>query len=329
MAGYTYQGGKLTPVMFQHDQVMSVVAATQPNGGTQEAFTFWAFGETQSTTGTPVSRLKFTGREDDGTGLYQYRARYYDPTIGRFISEDPKGFAGSGSNWYAYVGNNPINANDPSGFDTQISGSVGGTVAAVILGLGGNISLGISVPDDPKNWRGYQVFGSAQVNGMGGGGGYLGYGYSGNMSTSKGPLKSVFSTDSGWYAEVDAGLGPISFGGSVQGPKGSLPNSGGVSIPRVGEGVGIWVAPLGSYGSASMVSPTLGNIVDGLQNLFSYSQNSSVTTHPFGNTIPAQPTGHVSWEEVTDNPASGAAGGFLLYPNKPNTNQMLGVYAKP
>ena len=44
-----------------------------------------------------------------------YRARYYDPSIGRFISEDPKGFAGSGVNWYAYVGNNPVNGNDPTG----------------------------------------------------------------------------------------------------------------------------------------------------------------------------------------------------------------------
>lgn len=115
VAGYTYQSGALTPFMFQHDQVMSVAAATKPNGGTQEAFVYWAFGETQSTTGTQISRLKYTGREDDATGLYQYRARYYDPNIGRFISEDPKQFT-AGINFYAYVGNNPINYNDPDGF---------------------------------------------------------------------------------------------------------------------------------------------------------------------------------------------------------------------
>jgi len=44
-----------------------------------------------------------------------YRARYYDPTIGRFISEDPAGFAGSGTNSYAYVRNSPINLIDPLG----------------------------------------------------------------------------------------------------------------------------------------------------------------------------------------------------------------------
>jgi len=45
---------------------------------------------------------------------YYYRARYYDPEIGRFVSEDPLGFE-AGINFYAYVGNNPINRNDPSG----------------------------------------------------------------------------------------------------------------------------------------------------------------------------------------------------------------------
>lgn len=48
------------------------------------------------------------------TGFYYYRARYYDPKIGRFISEDPIGFRG-GINFYAYVENNPVNDTDPTG----------------------------------------------------------------------------------------------------------------------------------------------------------------------------------------------------------------------
>jgi RHS repeat-associated protein len=57
----------------------------------------------------------FTGREwDPETGLYYYRARYYDPGAGRFIDEDPIGFYGS-FNFYGYVANNPTNWTDPLG----------------------------------------------------------------------------------------------------------------------------------------------------------------------------------------------------------------------
>jgi RHS repeat-associated protein len=57
----------------------------------------------------------FTGRHwDASSGLYYYRERYYDPAMGRFISEDPIGFWG-GSNFYAYVRNNPVLLVDPLG----------------------------------------------------------------------------------------------------------------------------------------------------------------------------------------------------------------------
>lgn len=58
---------------------------------------------------------RYTGREDDGSGLYYYRARYYDPALGRFISEDPLGFDAGDINLYQYAAANPINHNDPSG----------------------------------------------------------------------------------------------------------------------------------------------------------------------------------------------------------------------
>ena len=56
----------------------------------------------------------YTGRENDGTGLYYYRARYYHPVFGRFISEDPLDFA-AGPNLYAYVHGNPVSLRDPRG----------------------------------------------------------------------------------------------------------------------------------------------------------------------------------------------------------------------
>src|SRR5204863_8189922 len=58
------------------------------------------------------------GREFDAeTGLYYYRARYYEPTNGRFLSEDPMGVFG-GTDFYIYVENNPITGNDPTGLFT-------------------------------------------------------------------------------------------------------------------------------------------------------------------------------------------------------------------
>jgi len=66
-------------------------------------------------------------------GFYYMRARYYDPNVGRFISEDPSGFGGGDVNLMAYVGNNPINYTDPLGLCgnswlSSLSNFVGGIV---------------------------------------------------------------------------------------------------------------------------------------------------------------------------------------------------------
>jgi RHS repeat-associated protein len=75
-------------------------------------YSYSPFGENPG--GPGGQPYTYTGREDDGTGLMYYRARYYAPGWGRFISEDPIGFEG-GINPYAYCGNNPLTFRDPSG----------------------------------------------------------------------------------------------------------------------------------------------------------------------------------------------------------------------
>jgi RHS repeat-associated protein len=107
--------GRTRPYLFHHDQVNSVSAVSGHNGSTLQTLRYRAFGPLQASTGSSPNRLRYTGREDDGTGLYYYRARYYDPELGRFISEDPLGFDAGDVNFYAYVENNPVNHNDPSG----------------------------------------------------------------------------------------------------------------------------------------------------------------------------------------------------------------------
>lgn len=83
--------------------------------GGSARYTYGAFGNLASSTGTVTNPFRYTGREFDAeTGLYYYRARYYDPQAGRFISEDPIRFHG-GMNYYGYAGNGPTRFGDPFG----------------------------------------------------------------------------------------------------------------------------------------------------------------------------------------------------------------------
>jgi RHS repeat-associated protein len=82
--------------------------------GTGAAYSYEPFGATTVTGDDGGNPYRFTGREDDGTGLYFYRERYYSPTLQRFLSEDPIGFAG-GLNLHAYVANQPTVLTDPTG----------------------------------------------------------------------------------------------------------------------------------------------------------------------------------------------------------------------
>lgn len=96
------------------DALGSTIALTDASGAVQTSYTYEPYGTTTSTGSTDTNSFKYTGREDDGTGLYYYRARYYDPVLKRWISEDPVGIE-AGLNLYAFVGGDPINYVDPLG----------------------------------------------------------------------------------------------------------------------------------------------------------------------------------------------------------------------
>lgn len=99
---------------YHADALGSVLALTDQNGTGQTTYTYEPFGST-TIDGASANPFQFTGRENDGTGLYYYRARYYSPTLQRFINEDPIGFSGGDINLHAYVGNNPTRYVDPLG----------------------------------------------------------------------------------------------------------------------------------------------------------------------------------------------------------------------
>lgn len=116
---------------FYHDNsIGSIVALTNGLGQVQERYRYEAYGEitilaSDGATILPASTVSnpfgFTGRRLDAeSGLYYYRARFYDPGQGRFLQRDPKGYV-DGMGLYEYVTSNPVNFVDPFGMDTKES----------------------------------------------------------------------------------------------------------------------------------------------------------------------------------------------------------------
>jgi RHS repeat-associated protein len=128
------QVGSSSTTSFLRDGVNSTAALTSSTASISANYYYSPYGDSAKI-GAATTILQFTGRENDGsTGLYYYRARYYSPQLGRFISEDPIGLA-AGTNFYAYASGNPISHTDPLGlFDISFGG-----------GFHLPISLGIAV----------------------------------------------------------------------------------------------------------------------------------------------------------------------------------------
>ena len=143
---------ELNETFFYHtDALGSITELTDSTGSVVQSYVYDAFGNMTVFDATgleiaPESAIAnpytYTGREFDiESGLYYYRARYYDPRIGRFTQADPIGFQGGDTNFYAYVANNPVNFTDAFGLVASSPGLAGSISGAV--GLGGLIAEGI------------------------------------------------------------------------------------------------------------------------------------------------------------------------------------------
>lgn len=105
-----------TTSFYEQDGLGSVTSLSNSSGALVQSYTYDSFGNQTASSGSLTNFFRYAGREcDTETGLYYYRARYYDSTVGRFIGEDAIGFLG-GANFYAYVWNSPLGLADPFGF---------------------------------------------------------------------------------------------------------------------------------------------------------------------------------------------------------------------
>jgi RHS repeat-associated protein len=123
-----------TTSSFLPDAVGSALTLADAAGAVQSEYTYESFGKATGTGASNSNPFQYTGRENDGTGLYHYRARYYHPALQRFVSEDPILHAGNPDipyltprliddpmslHTYAYVKNNPLLFTDPVGLSHQ------------------------------------------------------------------------------------------------------------------------------------------------------------------------------------------------------------------
>lgn len=83
----TDTGGAST---FLTDTLGSTVALADGTGAVRTQYTFEPFGATTASGATTSNSVQYTGRENDSTGLYYYRARCYSPNVRRFLNEDPR-----------------------------------------------------------------------------------------------------------------------------------------------------------------------------------------------------------------------------------------------
>ncbi len=118
---------------YEQDGLGSVTSLTTSNGSVAQTYTYDSFGNTTNSSGSLTNFFRYNGREfDTETGLYYYRARYYDPQAGSFISEDrvrfdsyaPGAPGKTSSNLYLYVANNPTNLIDPLGLQPTPIGPI-------------------------------------------------------------------------------------------------------------------------------------------------------------------------------------------------------------
>jgi RHS repeat-associated protein len=145
---------------YDFNAIGSTIAMTDSSQNMVNKYAYDPFGNVANQVEAVTQPFKFVGQFGvitEPNGFYYMRARYYDPSVGRFISEDPIGFGGGDVNLMVYVANNPGNFVDPQGSDVLffgigMAGFIGKSPAPNSkTGYAAQSSVGIAL--DTKTWE--------------------------------------------------------------------------------------------------------------------------------------------------------------------------------